>query len=514
MKKRILSKAIAFLTISIAIQFFYFNSSAISEDLKDIEKFSPLSEKNMPVIAQEENATSFIQPDGQWGSGYRCGTLPPTLEQTEAVQQAIDKLLRNRWLSPNAIPCTVNIPVAFHIIRYNDGVTGNVTNQQINDQLAVLNNAYASTSFQFVFHSIERVNNTAWSQQNTNADEVNMKQALAISPATTLNFYTGTLGGGLLGWATFPWYYTEDSYMHGVVVRYSSLPGGSAFPYDEGDTGTHEVGHYLGLYHTFQGGCLSPGDYIDDTPYEASPAYGCPAGRDTCVQPGGDPIFNFMDYSDDVCMNHFTADQSFRMDAQVELYKPSLISCGNGFTDVPPDHWAKDYIYAIFNAGITQGCSQNPLKYCPQDLVSRAQMAAFIVRAKEGEPPANYCATGSPFADVSSGTWPCKYIKRLSEMGITQGCGPGVYCPNRDVTRAEMAAFLVRAVEGEPPANYCATGSPFSDVSSDTWPCKYIKRLLELEITKGCGPGIYCPDRDVTRAEMAAFLARAFLGMD
>ena len=77
-----------------------------------------------------------------------------------------------------------------------------------------------------------------------------------------------------------------------------------------------------------------------------------------------------------------------------------------------------------------------------------------------------------------------------------------------------MAAFLVRAVEGEPPADYCTTGSPFSDVSSNTWPCKYIKRLLELEITKGCGPGIYCPDRNVTRAEMAAFLGRAFLGMD
>ena len=202
MKKRILLYSIAFYTIVIMIQFFIFNSFAISADLDDIEKFSPLSEQNMPVLTREDNITSFIQPDGQWGSGYRCGTLPPTEEQAEAVQRAIEELRQNnRGLLP-AIPCIVTIPVAFHIVRYDDGVTGDVTNQQINDQIAVLNSAYASTSFQFVLHSIERINNTAWSQQNTAADEVAMKQALAISPATTLNFYTGNIGGGLLGWAT------------------------------------------------------------------------------------------------------------------------------------------------------------------------------------------------------------------------------------------------------------------------------------------------------------------------
>jgi len=176
-------------------------------------------------------------------------------------------------------------------------------------------------------YSIERVNNTAWSQQNSYADEAAMKQALAISPATTLNVYTGDIGGGLLGWAYFPNSFPEDNYMHGVVLLYSSLPGGSAYPYNEGDTGTHEVGHYLGLYHTFEGGCSAPGDHIDDTSYEQSAAYGCPRGRNTCSEPGLDPIENFMDYSDDACMNHFTADQGGRMGNMVELYKRSLISC-------------------------------------------------------------------------------------------------------------------------------------------------------------------------------------------
>ena len=125
-----------------------------------------------------------------------------------------------------------------------------------------------------------------------------------------------------------------------------------------------------------------------------------------------------------------------------------------------------------------------------------------------------YCGTGSPFADVSSAALFCKYIKRLSELGITKGCGGGNFCPKTTVTREQMAAFLVRAVEGEPDANYCDAGSPFSDVSPGSVFCKYIKRLSELGVTKGCGGGNYCPRATVKRDQMAVFLARAFLGMD
>jgi hypothetical protein len=198
---------------------------------------------------------------------------------------------------------------------------------------------------------------------------------------------------------------------------------------------------------------------------------------------------------------------------------PVEAESANPFSDVPPGFWAESYINAIYNIGITLGCAQdnpntpeNERGYCPEDYIPREQMAAFIVRGVEGEPDGHYCDAGLTSNDVSADMWSCKYIKRLKELGITKGYGDGSYRPYDLVPREQMAAFLVRAVEGEPPFNYCDSGSLFLDVTPDMWSCGYIKRLKELGITAGYADGRYGPFDLVTRAQMAAFLSRALFG--
>jgi hypothetical protein len=178
-----------------------------------------------------------------------------------------------------------------------------------------------NTGFGFSLAGITRTTNATWfSQMAINlAVELEAKTALRRGGNGTLNIYTVD-GGPYLGFAYFPSILADPAYakLDGVVLDWRSLPGGTFAIYSEGDTATHEVGHWLALYHTFDGKCGTKGDYVADTPAEFSPAFNCPVGRDSCAgasQPGLDPITNFMDYSQDSCMYEFTPGQTARMQA-------------------------------------------------------------------------------------------------------------------------------------------------------------------------------------------------------
>ena len=255
----------------------------------------------------------------------RCGFENPSAAERITIEANLRKYLdSHRTLVQGATIADTVIPVHFHVITTNSGA-GDVSDDRITAQLATMNAAYAGSGFQFSLEGTTRVKNTTWYNGcDKSSIERSIRKALAVDPAHTFNVYSCGLGGGLLGRATFPSYYPENSFMHGVVVLNASINGGSANHYNQGDTLVHEAGHYLGLYHTFQGGCSAPGDSVDDTPYEASPASGCPVGRDTCASAGLDPVDNFMDYTYDTCMNTFSPLQRTRAQAQVATYRPSL----------------------------------------------------------------------------------------------------------------------------------------------------------------------------------------------
>ncbi|KAJ1583281.1 hypothetical protein NDA15_002169 [Ustilago hordei] len=172
----------------------------------------------------------------------------------------------------------------------------------------------AEESKTFNLSNTNRVDNASWFR-NINPDgnlQTQMKRSLRKGGEGTLNLYSVDFSSDLLGYASFPWDVQDNLVNDGVVFHYNTVQGGSETAYNLGKTAAHEVGHWLGLYHVFQGGCASPGDFVEDTPPQSEATSGCPTNQDSCPGGGLDSIHN---YSSDACLTEFTEGQAVRMAA-------------------------------------------------------------------------------------------------------------------------------------------------------------------------------------------------------
>ena len=277
--------------------------------------------RTLPEWACAPGASGYAEASTSQMAAGRSGKL----REPDLVQSRRDMPASAKGRAPADFAVTVD--VYFHVIT--DGSEGNVTNRQIDAQIAVLNKTFGgreggdATGFSFSLAGVTRTDNAKWYAAKPGAEH-DMKKTLKTGDDSDLNVYS-TSGAAYLGWAYLP-SITESNqaYLDGIVIDWRTMPGVSdayAGAYDLGETLTHEAGHWINLEHTFYGGCSETGDFVDDTPAQKVPTSGCPAGKDTCPAPGLDPIHNYMDYSFDSCYTEFTPGQTQRMRDAWLLYR-------------------------------------------------------------------------------------------------------------------------------------------------------------------------------------------------
>ncbi|GLX07837.1 zinc metalloprotease [Microbispora sp. NBRC 16548] len=250
------------------------------------------------------------------------GTAQPGVTLQPGVTARPGSGANDRRSVPRAVE-RITVPVWVHIIR--DHVLG-LPDAAVSRQIAVLNTAYsggyggADTGVRFELKGITHTDNRSWFRDPLGYEEP-MKKKLRVGGPETLNLYIAQLSRLVLGYSTYPYWYDDEPVLDGVVIDWRSVPGGPLRDFARGFTAVHEIGHWLGLLHTFENGCKAPGDSVADTPAEAYPTNGCPSKKDTCPAPGGDPTHNFMDYAQDRCMREFTAGQGVRVHQMWDAYR-------------------------------------------------------------------------------------------------------------------------------------------------------------------------------------------------
>jgi hypothetical protein len=368
-----------------------------------------------------------------------CATPAPSSTTSSNLSAA-----QSAWQSNSARLSTsdVVIPVQFHVIRETNG-SGGPSDTQIFNQMDALNKGFHETRFRFALRGINYVNNSAYRNLVYGSSaESTMKSGLATSPANVLNVYVTSLNGGLLGWATFPDMFPESSSSHGVVIATNSLPGGSP-PFHLGATLTHEVGHFLGLFHTFEnhGGavCSDPGDYVADTPTHQVNYGTPPATTDTCPQAGTDPVHNYMNYTDDSHMHQITNGQKDRAYGIMNTFRPTMWSAGqsnlSGLINISTRLRIEPGANAAFAGFVITGSSSQDLVITGKgpslsahglpsgSLLSNPQMALFAGQSQIGSNDDWRNPTSNETAVQQSGFAPSNNLESAMRVNFS----PGLY---------------------------------------------------------------------------------------
>ncbi|ORY56354.1 uncharacterized protein BCR38DRAFT_355844 [Pseudomassariella vexata] len=253
---------------------------------------------------------------------YRaCGAPDPTEDQMEVAHSFSIQEEAARIAGNVTKRADINVKVYFHVLASSTSVSGGyISAATLTRQLAAMNKAYAPYGIAFTQAGADWTVNSAWAADGS---ELAMKKALRKGTYADLNMYFVN-SMDYLGYCYFPTSVTTGSnnfYYDGCTILASTVPGGSEANYNLGYTAVHEAGHWFGLYHTFQGGCTGSGDFVSDTPAEATSATGCPTGRDSCTSAGVDPIHNYMDYTYDTCYTEFTPGQKTRIYSYWDAYR-------------------------------------------------------------------------------------------------------------------------------------------------------------------------------------------------